>query len=34
MLSLDMVDRGDFLRWFYRRYDNADVARWAATRGS
>jgi HAD superfamily phosphoserine phosphatase-like hydrolase len=26
MLSLDMVDRGDFLRWFYRRYDNADRA--------
>jgi HAD superfamily phosphoserine phosphatase-like hydrolase len=26
MLSLDMVDRGDFLRWFYRRYENADVA--------
>jgi HAD superfamily phosphoserine phosphatase-like hydrolase len=25
MLSLDMVDRGDFLRWFYRRYQNADV---------
>ena len=27
MLSLDMVDRGDFLRWFYRRYENADLAR-------
>ncbi len=26
MLSLDMVDRGDFLRWFYRRYENADLA--------
>ena len=25
MLSLDMVDRGDFLRWFYRRYQNADL---------
>jgi HAD superfamily hydrolase (TIGR01490 family) len=25
MLSLDMVDRGDFLRWFYRRYQNADI---------
>ncbi len=25
MLSLDMVDRGDFLRWFYRRYENADL---------
>jgi HAD superfamily phosphoserine phosphatase-like hydrolase len=27
MLSLDMVDRGDFLRWFYRRYEHADLAR-------
>ena len=26
MLSLDMVDRGDFLRWFYRRYEHADLA--------
>ena len=26
MLSLDMVDRGDFLRWFYRRYEDADLA--------
>jgi HAD superfamily hydrolase (TIGR01490 family) len=25
MLSLDMVDRGDFLRWFYRRYQDADL---------
>ncbi|HET9060584.1 MAG TPA: SDR family oxidoreductase [Acidimicrobiales bacterium] len=25
MLALDMVDRGDFLRWFYRRYEDADV---------
>ena len=25
MLALDMVDRGDFLRWFYRRYQNADL---------
>jgi HAD superfamily hydrolase (TIGR01490 family) len=25
MLSLDLVDRGDFLRWFYRRYQNADI---------
>ena len=31
MLSLDMVDRGDFLRWFYRRYENADLAE--ASRG-
>jgi HAD superfamily phosphoserine phosphatase-like hydrolase len=23
MLSLDMLDRGDFLRWFYRRYEDA-----------
>lgn len=27
MLALDMVDRGDFLRWFYRRYEDADVGR-------
>jgi HAD superfamily hydrolase (TIGR01490 family) len=27
MLSLDMADRGDFLRWFYRRYENAQVGR-------
>lgn len=27
MLSLDMVDRGDFLRWFYRRYEDADLGR-------
>ncbi|HXW80318.1 MAG TPA: HAD-IB family phosphatase, partial [Acidimicrobiales bacterium] len=25
MLSLDMLDRGDFLRWFYRRYEDADL---------
>jgi HAD superfamily phosphoserine phosphatase-like hydrolase len=25
MLTLDMVDRGDFLRWFYRRYEDARV---------
>jgi HAD superfamily hydrolase (TIGR01490 family) len=25
MLSLDMVDRGDFLRWFYRRYEDAEL---------
>ncbi len=25
MFSLDMVDRGDFLRWFYRRYENASL---------
>jgi HAD superfamily hydrolase (TIGR01490 family) len=27
MLSLDMTDRGDFLRWFYRRYEDAPLAR-------
>jgi fatty acyl-CoA reductase len=27
MLSLDRADRGDFLRWFYRRYDGAPAAR-------
>jgi fatty acyl-CoA reductase len=26
MLSLDMIDRGDFLRWFYRRYEDAPLA--------
>jgi HAD superfamily hydrolase (TIGR01490 family) len=26
MLSLDMLDRGDFLRWFYRRYEDAKLA--------
>lgn len=25
MLALDMVDRGDFLRWFYRRYEDASL---------
>jgi fatty acyl-CoA reductase len=25
MLSLDMIDRGDFLRWFYRRYEDANL---------
>jgi len=25
MFALDMVDRGDFLRWFYRRYEDADL---------
>jgi alcohol-forming fatty acyl-CoA reductase len=25
MFALDMADRGDFLRWFYRRYENADL---------
>jgi alcohol-forming fatty acyl-CoA reductase len=25
MLSLDMIDRGDFLRWFYRRYEDASL---------
>jgi fatty acyl-CoA reductase len=25
MFALDMVDRGDFLRWFYRRYQDADL---------
>ena len=25
MLSLDRLDRGDFLRWFYRRYEGADL---------
>ncbi|MGH9104335.1 MAG: HAD-IB family phosphatase [Acidimicrobiales bacterium] len=25
MLALDMVDRGDFLRWFYRRYQGAGL---------
>jgi fatty acyl-CoA reductase len=25
MLALDMVDRGDFLRWFYRRYEGASL---------
>jgi HAD superfamily phosphoserine phosphatase-like hydrolase len=27
MLALDKADRGDFLRWFYRRYEDADVGR-------
>ncbi|MGH9122240.1 MAG: HAD-IB family phosphatase, partial [Acidimicrobiales bacterium] len=27
MLSLDRSDRGDFLRWFYRRYEGAPVER-------
>ncbi len=27
MLALDMADRGDFLRWFYRRYEDADLER-------
>jgi HAD superfamily hydrolase (TIGR01490 family) len=27
MLSLDMIDRGDFLRWFYRRYEDAEVGK-------
>jgi len=25
MLSLDRLDRGDFLRWFYRRYEDAPL---------
>jgi alcohol-forming fatty acyl-CoA reductase len=25
MLSLDKLDRGDFLRWFYRRYEDANL---------
>jgi fatty acyl-CoA reductase len=25
MFALDMADRGDFLRWFYRRYEDADL---------
>ena len=25
MLALDMIDRGDFLRWFYRRYEDASL---------
>ena len=25
MFALDMVDRGDFLRWFYRRYEDGDI---------
>jgi alcohol-forming fatty acyl-CoA reductase len=25
MFSLDMIDRGDFLRWFYRRYEDASL---------
>jgi HAD superfamily hydrolase (TIGR01490 family) len=25
MLALDMADRGDFLRWFYRRYEDAEL---------
>ncbi|HTW07388.1 MAG TPA: HAD-IB family phosphatase [Acidimicrobiales bacterium] len=25
MFALDMADRGDFLRWFYRRYENAQA---------
>ena len=34
MLSLDMVDRGDFLRWFYRRYENADLGELQGKPGS
>jgi HAD superfamily phosphoserine phosphatase-like hydrolase len=25
MFTLDMADRGDFLRWFYRRYEDANL---------
>ena len=30
MLWLDSLDRGDFLRWFYRRYEGADLGELSA----
>ena len=34
LLALDRRDRGDFLRSFYRRFENAPIAQLRPTRGS